>query len=416
MGFWTKLLGLEAKSDDPTERVARQRGIVSSAGTRVTAETALQVSTVLACVRVLANGVAQVPFRVYQEDGNGGRVPATEHPLYRVIYRRPNQWQTSHQFRETVMFHVLLTGNAYVFVNRVGSQRRIVELVPIEPNLVQVEQLPDGSIEYRVTSKNGTQQPFPADAIWHLRGPSWNGWLGLDAVKLARDAIGLSISLEQGQSDFQKNGAQTSGLLSIKEKVSPEKFEFLSKWLDKHSVGGERANKPLILDQGADYKSFTMSGVDQQLLETRKHQIEEICREFGVMPIMVGHADKTATYASAEQMFLAHVVHSLSPWYHRIEQSADTELLSETDQEEGYYTKFTPNALMRGAANDRANFYKAALGAGGTKGWMTQNEVRSFEELNRSDEPEADMLPQQSGAPQDVPNTDEEDDANADAA
>lgn len=416
MGFWTKLLGLEAKSDDPTERVARQRGIVSSAGTRVTAETALQVSTVLACVRVLANGVAQVPFRVYQEDGNGGRVPATEHPLYRVIYRRPNQWQTSHQFRETVMFHVLLTGNAYVFVNRVGSQRRIVELVPIEPNLVQVDQRPDGSIEYRVTSKNGAQQKFPTDAIWHLRGPSWNGWLGLDAVKLARDAIGLSISLEQGQSDFQKNGAQTSGLLSIKEKVSPEKFEFLSKWLDKHSVGGERSNKPLILDQGADYKSFTMSGVDQQLLETRKHQIEEICREFGVMPIMVGHADKTATYASAEQMFLAHVVHSLSPWYHRIEQSADTELLSETDQEEGYYTKFTPNALMRGAANDRANFYKAALGAGGSKGWMTQNEVRSFEELNRSDEPEADMLPQQSGSPQDVPNTDEEDDANADAA
>src|SRR5690606_27452958 len=120
--------------------------------------------------------------------------------------------------------------------------------------------------------------------------------------------------------------------------------------------------KPIIVDDAAKYASMAMSAVDQQLIETRKHQIEEICREFGVMPIMVGHADKTATYASAEQMFLAHVVHTLAPWYQRIEQSADVNLLSEEDLAEGYYTKFTPSALMRGAASDRAAFYTAALG------------------------------------------------------
>jgi len=215
---------------------------------------------------------------------------------------------------------------------------------------------------------------------------------------MARDAIGLSIALEQGQSDFQRNGAQTSGILSVTNKLSPERFEFLSKWLDKHEPGGVRFQKPIILDDGAKYASNTMTGVDQQLIETRKHQIEDICREFGVMPIMVGHADKTATYASAEQMFLAHVVHTLSPWYQRIEQSADVNLLSEKELGAGFYTKFTPNALMRGAAKDRGEFYAKALGSGGTKGWMTQNEVRGFEEMDRSDDPEADKLPQPTAA------------------
>src|SRR5690554_1130865 len=203
------------------------------------------------------------------------------------------------------------------------------------------------TLEYKVSSDNGGSRTFGADAIWHLRGPSWNTWLGLEAVKLAREAIGLAISLEQGQAEFQKNGAATSGVLSMTQKLSPERFDFLSKWLDKHLPGGERFGKPLVADDGAKWAGTTMSAIDQQLVESRKHQIEEICREFGVMPIMVGHADKTATYASAEQMFLAHVVHTMSPWYQRIEQSADVNLLGEDDLAKGLYTKFTPNALMR---------------------------------------------------------------------
>jgi len=384
MGLFRRLLGLEGKSDDPTLREAALRGglPVSSSGTRVTPETALYVSTVLACVRVIANGIAQVPFRIYKEDDAGGRAPASAHPLYRLIYRQPNSWQTSYEFREMLMFHVLLTGNAFVFVNRVGRDRKIREMIPIEPNRVQVEQKPDYSLEYTVTSEKGASQKFGQDAIWHLRGPSWNGYLGLEAVKLAREAIGLSMALEKGQSEFQRNGAKTSGVLSMANKLSPDRYEFLAAWLDKHLPGGERFGKPIIVDDSAKYTPTVMSAADQQLIETRKHQIEEICREFGVMPIMVGHADKTATYASAEQMFLAHVVHTLSPWYQRIEQSADVHLLSDEDLEQGYYTKFSPNALMRGAASDRANFYKAALGTTQQPGWMTRNEVRALEELS----------------------------------
>jgi len=398
MGFVRRLLGLEGKSSGSvTSSLDLFREIYggreSKSGVTVTTDVALGVATVLACTRVIANGVAQVPFRLYRDTGTT-RKAATDHPLYGLLYRRPNKWQTSFEFRETVMFHLLLTNNAYVFVNRAGLARSIREMVPIEPGRVTVEQRPDYSLIYKVTGKDGSTQTFPADAIWHLRGPSWNSWQGMDALRMARDAIGLSITLEQGQAEFQSGGARVSGVLSVDDKLSPERFAFLAAWLDRHAPGGDRSGKPIIADMGADFKPFTMTGVDQQLIETRKHQIEEICRSFGVMPIMVGHADKTATYASAEQMFLAHVVHTLSPWYERVEQSADINLLTDADRESGLYTKFTANALMRGAAKDRGEFYAKALGAGGGKGWMTQNDVRGLEELDRSDDPRADELPQ----------------------
>lgn len=397
MSFMTslrRLFGVEQKMSSLELFREVYGGRESSAGPVITWQRALEVSTVQACVRTITDGVCQPPFRLYRDDGSSRSV-AKDHPLHEKIARRPNEWQTSFEFRETIMLHVLLTGNAYVFVNRVGSARAVRELIPIEPGRVTVKQEKDYSLTYTVRAATGEAQVFPQDAIWHLRGPSWNSWMGMEAVRMARDAIGLSISLEQGQADFQKGGAKTSGLMSVADKISPEKFEFLAKWLDKHQPGGERAGKPLVLDSGADYKTFTMSGVDQQLIETRKHQIEEICRAFRVWPIMVGHAgDQSPTFASAEQFFLAHVVHTLSPWYQRIEQSADANLLTYADRADGYYTKFNPNALMRGAAKDRAEFYAKALGAGNVKGWMTQNEVRALEDMDRSDDPQADELPQ----------------------
>lgn len=404
MSVWKRLLGIGRKND-PTLREAAVRGglPVARSGAHVTAESALYVSTVLACCRVIANGLSQVPFRIYQ-DTDGSRKPASDHPLYPLLYRRPNPWQTSYELRETMAFHALLTGNAFVFINRVGSARNIKELVPLEPKNVEVKRNADMSLEYRVSGSNGAATTFGPDAIWHLRGPSWNSWIGLDAVKQAREAIGLAVTLEHSQAEFQRNGAQSSGILATKEKLSPERFALLSAWLDKHLPGGERFGKPLIADDGAAYTSTGFSAVDQQLIESRKMQISEICRSFGVWPIMVGHAgDQAPTFASAEQFFLAHVVHTLSPWYQRIEQSADVSLLSDQDREAGFYTKFTPNALMRGASNERANFYAKGLGAGGTKGWLTQNDVRALEDMDRSDDPEADKLPQPTGKVQPAP-------------
>lgn len=375
---------------------------LSAAGIPVNWQSMLNVTTILACARVRAEGLS-VPFRVYQET-DGGRTIAVDHPLHMLISRKPNGWQTSLEFLETISFHLDLTYNAFVFVNRVGIAREIRELIPIEPGRVRVEQRDDYRLRYYIRGKNGVEQEFGQDAIWHLRGPSWNSWVGMDAVAMARNAVGLSLALEQGQSDSQKNSPQTSAVYSVKENLSPEKFQFLSGWMDKHLPGGERAGKPMILDMGAEFSRLLMSSVDQQIIETRKFQIEENCRTMRVWPIMIGHAgDQSPTFASASEFFQAHKTYTLDPMYRRISQSANVQLLGEQDLKAGYYTKFISNALMSSAPKDKAEYYTKALGSGGIKGWLTQNEVRDFEDMDKSDDPEANKLPQPAAKAAPVP-------------
>lgn len=397
MGFWKRLVGLEAKSDTSSLDLFREvygGGRQSHAGKLVNLETTLEDDTAYACMRVLSEGCSQVPWHLYRTT-DGRRSVAAEHPLDDILYRAPNGWgQTSFEFRETLMLHLLVAGNAYVFVNRVGMKREIRELIIIEPRRVSVKQKADYSLEYTVTADNGERRVFGRDAIWHLRGPSWNAWAGLDAVKMARNAIGLSASLEQGQSEFQKNGANITGIVSVEDKLDKDQFELLSKWIERHQIGGDRSHMPLIVDRKGKYEKTAMSGVDQQLLETRRHQVESICRRFRVMPLMVGHPADMAARAATESIFIVHVTHALMPWYQRIEQSADINLLSEKERKAGFYTKLNPDALMRGATKDQGEYFAKALGSGGGKGWMSQNDVRATLDLDRSDDPEADKLPQ----------------------
>lgn len=390
MGLWNRLLGRKdgkpiTSSLDLFREIYGGRQVRS--GAIVNWSSALDVTTVLACCRVIAEGVAQVPWRVYQ-DTDGDKRVAREHQLFPLLFRRPNRWQTSFEFRETLMFHTVLAGNAFVFKGRVGSSREYRELLPIEPGWVTVERdRKSGAIRYKVRSElAGVEQVFDDETIWHIRGPSWNGWLGLDIVQKAREAIGLAMATETKQADFTGKGSTTTGVLALEDSISPEKYEFLAAWLDKHMPGGERAGKDLLIDKDAKYYRMGMTGVDSQMVETRKLQVEEIARAMRVMPIMVGQADKAATYASAEQMFIAHVVHTLSPWYERLQQSAEVNLLEEKEwREDGYSVRFDPNALMRGAAQDQAEYFTKALGSGGTPAWMTQNEVRSKVELPKHD-------------------------------
>lgn len=396
MGFWKRMFGLEAKSEITSSldlfREIYGGGRQSHAGKLVNLETTLEDDTAYACMRVISEGVSQVPWHLFREKDN--RKSVSDDPLDYLLYRQPNPWQTSYEFRETLMLHLLVAGNAYVFVNRIGSKREIRELVPLEPRRVSVKRNTDYTLEYTVTSDDGDRRVFGRDAIWHLRGPSWNSWSGLDAVKMARNAIGLSASLEQGQSEFQKNGARVTGIVSVKDKLDKDQFELLSNWIAKHQIGQERSHLPLIIDREGKYQPTAMTGVDQQLIETRKHQVESICRRFRVMPLMVGHPADMAARAATESIFLQHVVHTLMPWYQRLEQSADVNLLTDEQRRDGFFTKLNPNALMRGAAKDRAEYYSKALGSGGTKGWMTQNNVRDLEDMDRSDDPKADELPQ----------------------
>lgn len=321
----------------------------SASGVNVTAENALQVTTVFDCLRVISDGIAQVPLKIYQTVGENKNA-AVDHPLYNILYLRPNEFQTSFEFRENLIFQAGLLGNFYAFKNIVRGQ--VKSLIPFEPKAVEVV-VDDktGRLSYRVTL-NGEQKEFPAQAIWHVRGPSWNTREGMKAVEYAREAIGLAMNIESSQNKLHANGLQISGIYGYKGSLSQKQNKELLSWLKQHISGD-----PLIIDRDATFTPTSMSGTDAQTIENRRFQIEEICRAFRVMPIMIGQADKAATYASAEQMFLAHVTHTLSPWYTRLEQSIDNNLLTPNDLKAGFYSKFNANALMRGASSDRAEFY-----------------------------------------------------------
>ncbi len=349
----------------------------SKSGTSVNWQTALQASSSLACARVIAEGIAQIPCRIMRTDGVN-RIPATDSALFALLHDAPNSWMTSYEYREMMGLHLVFCGNHFSFINR--YRNGIIELLPFEPQQVTVKR--DGwKLTYEVQLEKGERQIVPAVNMWHVRGPSWNGWMGLEGVKLARESIGLAMATEEAGATLFRNGSQPSGLLSTDLGLSPEKAQQLRESWEASNAGGNKL-RTAVLWGGMKWTAMSFPNDQMQYLETRKFQVEEICRAFRVMPIMVGYSDKTATYASAEQMFIAHVVHTMGPWYARIEQSANMNLLTSAERKAGLYVKFIVNGLMRGAAKDRAEFYAKALGSGGSPAWMTQDEVRELEELN----------------------------------
>ena len=354
---------------------------LSKTGQPVGLKEAVRVATVFACARVIATGIAQVPLKLYREnDADGVKLPARDHPLYRVLHRKPNPWQTSYGFRETLGLHMALTGRAYCYRTIVGGVIR--ELIPFEPGKVTTELADDGvRVIYKVTGKDGQVREFDEGLIWHLRGPSWNGWEGMDALDIAREAVGLSIAAETSQSKLHKDGIRPPGVYTVDGTLSPQQYKDLRKFLAEN-YAGENSGLPMIVDRGAKWLTTALNGVDAQHLETRRFQVEEVCRAMGVLPIMVFHSDKATTYGSAEAMYEAHKEHTLIGWWERIEQSIDCDLLTEGDERDGIYAKFVSNAMARGSMKDRAEYYAKALGSGGSPAWMSPDEVRSLEELN----------------------------------
>lgn len=382
---------------------------VSKTGQTVTLADAMRCAAAMACARVIANGIAQVPLKLFKEEGDSKK-PATNHPLYRVLHRRPNPWQTSFEFRETIGLHLAFCGRAYVYKTIVAGKVR--ELIPFEPGAVTTKLAADGiSIIYRHQSADGTVREFDQGLIWHLKGPSWNGWEGLDAMELARDAVGLTIATETQHANTFKNGVTPSGVYTVEGTLKDEQYQALRRFLvENHS--GQNQGLPMVIDRGAKWLQTAMKGVDAQHLETRMHQVREVCRAMGVMPIMVFADDRTQAFASVEALYQAHVAHTLAPWWERLEQSIDCNLLTERDEAAGIYAKFMGQGLLRGSMKDRAEYFSKALGSGGSPAWMTPDEVRSLEELNPMGG-DAALLPKPTNVAPRPDDSDPEDTANA---
>ncbi|MGZ8164086.1 MAG: phage portal protein [Methylobacter sp.] len=357
--IWAKLLGQAA----------------SNAGINVNWKTVLQYSTAQACIRIIAEDIAQLPFATYRTLPDGGSEQIASHPTHKLLKTKPNNDQTAFEMREQIGMHLVLTNNAYVWKNIIRGS--VAELLVFEPHLVRPIRK-NGETTYELTLNDGLKTTVPKREMWHLRGPSWNGWQGLDGVRLMRETIGLGLALEAHGSRMFKNGATVGGVLSTDANLTPDQAKALRESWESRQSGGENAYKTAVMWGGMKWSPMATSNDSAQFLETRRFQVEEACRHFKVLPIMVGHADKTTTYASAEQMVLIHLRQTLGPWLTRIEQSANCNLLTDEELAAGYFTKFTRNALLAMTAQVRAEFYSKMYGIGA----INPNEIRNLEDLN----------------------------------
>jgi HK97 family phage portal protein len=363
----------------------------SASGISVNEYSALDVPVVFCAARVIAEGIGQMPVRVVAEsfDDATGLPRLTilrDHWAHRLLAVRPNEWQTSYEFREGMIFNAALGAGSIAIKNVVNGEVR--ELLPVPAGAWSVEQKADWSLMFRVDYSDKTHGYFNREDVFYLRGPSLDGFRALPAVRQAREAIGLSKSLERQQAKLAGNGGKPSGVLSFAQPLKPETKEKLREtWQAKFGANGDGGIA--ILDGDAKFHSMTMTSVDAQYIETRRLQVEEIARVFRVQPIMLMQADKAATFASAEQMFRNHVIHTLGPWVERFEQAANRDVLAnETD----IRVDLDERNLLRGDFKDQAEYYAKALGAGGTPAWMTQNEIRAEVGLNPVDDESANRL------------------------
>lgn len=351
---------------------------LSLAGVPVTPTVALQSSAVYACVRLLAESVAMLPLVLYRRDGRS-RVRATEHPLYPLLHDAPNPLMTSYEYRQTLMGHLCLRGNAYSYIeyDRAG---RVSGLWLLNPDMVSlVRDRQTGELLYAVQLPpefGGEMRVLPADMIWHLRGLSGDGIMGYSPLRLATQAIGLSIAAEAYGAAFFANSAEPGFVLIHPGKLSDTAYQRLRQAWERRHQGIERAHRVAILEEGLKPEKLGIAPEDAQFLETRKFQVTDIARIFRVPPHMIGDLER-ATFSNIEHMGIEFVTYSLMPWLVAIEQSIAQCLLLE--RERGlYYAKHNVSGLLRGDVQSRYQAYAIAR----QWGWMSVNDIRELEELN----------------------------------
>lgn len=350
----------------------------SNSGRIVTERSAMQMTAVYACVRILSEAIAGLPLIVYRYGEAGSKEKATEHSLFHILHDEPNPEMTSFIWRETAMTHMLLWGNSYsqIIRNRRGE---IISLYPLMPNRMQVDRDTNGKLyyEYQMQSddgasvKQGTVRLDPRDVL-HVPALGFDGLVGYSPIAMAKNAIGLSMAAEEYGAKFFAEGGTPKGILTMPGVIKNYEKARQS-WREGFTGGGNVA----LLEKGAEYHPVSINPQDAQFLETRKFQVDEICRIFRVPPHMVGDLEKSS-FSNIEQQSLEFVKYTLNPWVSRWEQSMNRALF--TDKEKpNMFIKFNVDGLLRGDYKSRMEGYAIAR----QNGWMNMNEIRELENMDR---------------------------------
>ena len=353
----------------------------STSGKHVNERSAMQMTAVYACVRILSESIAGLPIHLYRYNEDGSKEKAIDHPLYRILHDEPNPEMSSFVFRETLMTHLLLWGNAYAQIIRNGKGQ-VIGLYPLMPNRMTVDRDDKGQLYYSYqmsnsdapTMKEGTVILKPSDVL-HVPGLGFDGLVGYSPIAMAKNAIGMAIACEEYGAKFFANGATPGGLLEHPGTVK-DPARVRESW-NAAFGGSHNSNRVAVLEEGMKYTPISISPEQAQFLETRKFQIDEIARIFRVPPHMVGDLEKSS-FSNIEQQSLEFVKYTLEPWIVRWEQSIHRVLLTEKEKNI-YFVKFNVDGLLRGDYQSRMNGYATAR----QNGWMSANDIRELENLDR---------------------------------
>lgn len=343
----------------------------SNSGKVVSVDKAIQLSAVWACVRLLSETISTLPLKIYERQADGSRLPALNHPLYKILCRSPNKEMTPSRFMLFVVASVVLRGNAFVEKRMING--RIVALWPLLPQNMVVQRIENGSLQYTYAENGGTRN-IPENNLMHIRGFGLDGVTGMMPVGNGADVIGSAISLEEAAGKIFDQGLQSSGFIQSKEDLTKDQRQRLRDNL-QNFMGSKNAGKVMVLEGSLTYQGITMNPEAAQMLQSRGHSVEEICRWFRVPPFMVGHADKQSSWASSvEGMNLQFLTNTLRPILVNIEQEIERCLLVNDDQ---FFASFSVEGLLRADSASRIAFYAAAI----RDGWMNRNDVRQKENL-----------------------------------
>lgn len=384
MGFFSSIFKARDKPQVKNRTVGSSYSFYmggSSAGKNVNERSAMQMTAVYSCVRILAEAVAGLPLHLYRYKEDGGKEKALDFNLYHLLHDEPNKEMSSFIFRETLMTHLLLWGNAYAQIIRNGKGE-VVALYPLMPNKMKVDRDENGELYYTytrsteeaLTMEGSTVYLTPRDVL-HIPGLGFDGLVGYSPIAMAKNAIGLAIATEEYGAKFFANGAAPSGVLEHPGTIK-DPARLRENW---NSTFGGSANsgKVAVLEEGMKYTPISISPEQAQFLETRKFQIDEIARIFRVPPHMVGDLEKSS-FSNIEQQSLEFVKYTLDPWVVRWEQSLARSLLTE-DEKKIYFFKFNLEGLLRGDYASRMGGYATAR----QNGWMSANDIRELENMDK---------------------------------
>ena len=353
----------------------------TTSGKPVNERTAMQTTAVYACVRILAEAVASLPLHVYEYQDDGGKKLVHDHPLYYLLHDEPNPEMTSFVFRETLMSHLLIWGNAYAQIIRDGAGR-VLGLYPLLPDKMDVQRDDRGNIYY-LYSRNSDENPMfkeygdirlKAEDVLHIPGLGFDGLIGYSPIAMAKNAVGMTLACEEYGASFFANGANPGGVLEHPG-VLKDPSKVRESWNSVYR-GVNNAHKIAVLEEGMKYQQIGIPPEEAQFLETRKFQINEIARLYRIPPHMVGDLDKSS-FSNIEQQSLEFVKYTLDPWVIRWEQSLQRSLLLPGEKGK-YFIKLNVDGLLRGDYQSRMNGYAV----GRQNGWFSANDIREMENMN----------------------------------